>query len=396
MAVRPPLRVAYTRHPGGSTLAAIYGLENLSRATIAPVVSLAGLEILGSAQGLSVALFIASVTSLVFMLNSGRLIARISRKAVFTLACIFAIASAVFFAIPTDWAFVTANALRSTGAGLVLICVSLYTMDFIPNGELAKVESRKILFAGSTWIVFPALGTYLWANVGREAPFILAGSFAVILLAVFWWLRITEAEQISPPKAGNLSVANNLASYFGNGHMRVAYMIAVARSAAWVTFFTYGPIYIVQAGVPVEWVGLIMGLVVSVLLGSPLIGRFAQWFGVRRAIYYAFMIAGTLFVVIGALPEPVVWAFALFFAASLCMDLLDIVGNLPFMRTVRKGVRVEMTTVFSTWRELSYTLTPGVSALLLIFLPLQGLFTALGLAFVGTGIVVRSLPKRVG
>ena len=53
MAVRPPLRLAHTSTPGGFALASIYGLENLSRATIAPVIALAGIDILKSAQNLS-------------------------------------------------------------------------------------------------------------------------------------------------------------------------------------------------------------------------------------------------------------------------------------------------------------------------------------------------------
>ena len=131
----------------------------------------------------------------------------------------------------------------------------------------------------------------------------------------------------------------------------MAYLIAVTRSAAWVMFFTYGPIYIVEAGIAEEWVGLIIGGVVSVLLFSSLMGRFAEWFGIRRTIRYCFFGGGLLFSVIGILPEPAIWAFGLFFVASLTMDLLDIVGNLPFMRMVKKSERVEMTTVFSTWRE---------------------------------------------
>ncbi len=396
MAVRPPLRVAYTNAPGGTALALIYGLENLSRAVIAPVLALAGIDLLLTAQSLSVALFIASLASLVLILSSGFLIQRMSRKFVFTLACILSLVSVYFFTIPEPWAFVLANAMRSSGAGLVLICVSLYTMDFIPNDELAKVESRKILFAASTWIAAPAVGTWLWVNVSRDAPFLLSGVFMAALLAIFWWLRLTESQQISKPKRSNLGVITNVMEYLKNGHMRMAYLIAVTRAIAWVMFFTYGPLYIIEAGISEEWVGLIIGVVVSVLLFSSQFSRFAVWFGIRRTIIYCFSIGGILFAAIGLLPEPTVWGFALFFLASLTMDMLDVIGNLPFMRTVRKGARVEMTTVFSSWREFSFVLTPGVSAILLLFMPLQGLFLALGLGFLATGLAVKKLPSRVG
>ena len=216
------------------------------------------------------------------------------------------------------------------------------------------------------------------------------------LLVLFWWLRLTEAQQISVPKRSNLGVISNVIQYLQNGHMRMAYLIAVTRSIAWVMFFTYGPLYIIEAGISEEWVGLIIGIVVSVLLFSSQFSRFAVWFGIRRTIVYCFSIGGILFAAIGLLPEPTVWGFALFFLASLTMDTLDVIGNLPFMRTVRKGARVEMTTVFSSWREFSFVLTPGVSAILLLFMPLQGLFLALGLGFLATSFAVKKLPSRVG
>lgn len=396
MPVRPPLRLPHARTPGGYALASIYGLENLSRATIAPVISLAGIDLLGNAQNLSLALFSASLASLVLMLSSGVLIRRFSRRAVFTLAGVLAMSSTYFFAIEATWAYVLANALRSSGAGLVLICVSLYTMDFIPSAELGKVESRKILFAASSWIVFPAIGTWLWVNLGKETPFYLSGLFIGMLMLVFWWLRITEAESVQAPSSKNLGIIRNVTDYLGNGHMRLAYLIAVTRSVAWVMFFTYGPIYIVHAGVSEQWVGLIVGGVVSMLLFSTQFGRFAEWFGIRWTIVYCFFIGGLFFAAIGLLPHPTVWAFGLFLAASLTMDMLDIVGNLPFMRTVKRSVRVEMTTVFSTWREFSFVLTPGIASVLLTFISLPGLFLVLGLAFASTGFAVRKLPRRIG
>ena len=95
-------------------IATLYGLENLSRATIAPVIALAGIDLLKSAQNMSVALFVASVVSLVLMLSSGFLIKKTSRKVVFTLACILAIDSTFYFTIDEPWAYVVANALRSS------------------------------------------------------------------------------------------------------------------------------------------------------------------------------------------------------------------------------------------------------------------------------------------
>ena len=111
-------------------------------------------------------------------------------------------------------------------------------MDFIPRRELATAESRKVLFSGIAWIIFPALGTWTWVNVGEDAPFYIATVILVILLGFFWFLRINESSSITPPSPDNINVARNVKSYFSNPHMRVAYLIAVARSSSWVMFFT--------------------------------------------------------------------------------------------------------------------------------------------------------------
>ena len=78
--------------------------------------------------------------------------------------------------------FTIGNVLRMAGAGLTMLCVSLYTMDFISRKELAQVESRKILFAAMTWVLFPGIGTWLWINTHQIIPFILSSVIMIILL----------------------------------------------------------------------------------------------------------------------------------------------------------------------------------------------------------------------
>ena len=81
--------------------------------------------------------------------------------------------------------------------------------------------------------------------------------------------------------------------------------------------------------------------------------------------------------------------------ASLGFDMLDIVGNIPFMRMVTPKIRTEMTSVFSTWREMSFVVTPGLATLILLFTDISGLFLLLGIALVGAGFLTRTMPIRV-
>jgi ACDE family multidrug resistance protein len=396
MAFRAPIRIASGGSPSGNTLGIIYGMNSASMAVLGSLISLVGLNILdNSTVALSLSLFLSALISLPIVLYTGSLINLLTRKYVFTIGVFIALSGNLMFLLDTPITFVLANAFRMAGGGLMFMCISLYTMDFTPRKQLARAESRKFLFAGISWLIFPFVGTWMWVNVDYKAPFLLSITLLSILIAIFWWLRISEAQNIKPPKSGNLNFIKNVRTYFGNPHMRVAYLIAVARSSSWVVFFTYGPIYLRDAGISTQWIGLFMGGIMAALLLSSRFAAIAQYIGIRKTILLSFSMAGISMITLGLLPEPTIWGLLLLLLASLGFDMLDIIGNIPFMRMVTPKVRVEMTSVFSTWREMSFVVTPGLSAFILIFTDISGLFLVLGIVLVIAGLLSRTMPIRV-
>ena len=395
MAIRPLIRIASSNAPGGLTLSTIYGLENASRATLGSLITIAGLEIFNSAKYMSISIFISSIFALPVVLFAGNLISLFSRKYIFSLACFLIIIGTLLLSQASIITFTIGNVLRMAGAGLTMLCVSLYTMDFITRKELAQVESRKILFAAMTWVLFPGIGTWLWINTHQVIPFILSSVIMIILLILFWWLRIKEAEQISAPNKNYLNLFSNLKIYFNNPHMRVAYLIAVTRSSSWVFFFTYGPIYFMEAGVPIQWIGFVMGAIISILALSSYFAKIGEKIGIRRAIFYSFLISGLCFSIMGILPKPTLIGIILLLIATLGMDMLDIIGNLPFMRMVNPKTRTEMTTVYSTWREFSFAVTPGLASFWLFFIKVQSLFLVMGVFLISAGYLSKKMPGRV-
>ena len=180
MAIRPLIRIASSTTPGGLTLSTIYGLENASRATLGSLITIVGLEIFNSAKYMSISIFISSIFALPVVLFAGNLISLFSRKYIFSLACFLIITGTLLISQESITTFTIGNVLRMAGAGLTMLCVSLYTMDFISRKELAQVESRKILFAAMTWVLFPGIGTWLWINTYQVIPFILSSVIMII------------------------------------------------------------------------------------------------------------------------------------------------------------------------------------------------------------------------
>ncbi len=395
MPIRPPIRIAQDRTPSGLTLAGIYGLDNISRAVLSSVVSINGLELFGSAYGLSISFFISSIVCIPIILSAGFLIQVFSRRILFSISCLVAFMSVPLFLLNTTEGFILANIFRMGSAGIIMMCISLYTMDFISKNQLASAESRKIFMAGGAYVLFPGIGTWSYVNIGQEAPYLLSGGFIILLGLVFWILRIKEAEQIRKPKEKHLSIRKNLMIYFRNPHMRIAYLIALARSSAWVVFFIYGPVYLLNLGIETQYIGFIMGAIISILFFSSYFARLATFLGIRQTIFYSFLLSGVCFAFVGILPPSIFFGILLLVIATLGIDMLDIIGNIPFMRMVTPKIRTEMTTVFSTWREFSLVLTPGISALILTIFSVSGVFSVLGFVLIASAFLTKGMPLRV-
>jgi hypothetical protein len=76
--------------------------------------------------------------------------------------------------------------------------------------------------------------------------------------------------------------------------------------------------------------------------------------------------------------------------------MLDVVGGLPFLMSVKPSERTEMSAVYSSFRDVSSVLTPGLAWAVLAVAPTAMIFGACGLAMAGAYSVAGSLHPRLG
>jgi hypothetical protein len=86
----------------------------------------------------------------------------------------------------------------------------------------------------------------------------------------------------------------------------------------------------------------------------------------------------------------------LLMAGSAFLILLDICGGLPFLMAVKPSERTEMSAVYSSFRDISGILTPGVTWLVLLAAPLAGAFAAAGVGLLTAWAIAGRLHPRVG
>jgi hypothetical protein len=264
-------------------------------------------------------------------------------------------------------------------------------MAFIQKRDLVRSEPRKFLFAASAWAAGPTIGVWLYTSFGPWAAFLFSAACGLVLLANFFWLQIEEKG--SPGVRLPPNPLASIARFATQPRLLLGWGIAFGRTCWWGTYMVYVPLYLVQHGAPGIAGAVLVSVASAMLFLTPLWGRLAARFGLRRVIMTAYLwcaattLCGALFADLPAV------AAGLLMLGALGGTALDAVGNIPFFRAVHAYERPQMMTVFRTYQDCADLGTAAVYAVLLSFLPLPSVFAACGIGMMGGALLARYLPR---
>lgn len=395
MSEQTPIGLRASVGDAGVPLARLNAIECFSRALLVGVIPLLALEALGSKQAVTQAYLLASLLTLSVTLNFASLERWLKRRWVVTLAAGFSLVAATILWFGSGYELAAAIGLQKAAGSMFAVCLSLYIMDYIGRKDLIITESRRIFYSGVAWIVGPTLGIWMWNSVGHWTPFVLCMISALAAISYFWYLRLGSNELISRAKTRSVNPLKLIPRYFSQPRLRIAYLITLTRSIFWMSLFIYGPIYVVEAGLP-SWVaGALISMTSALMLASPLTRRLVGRYGTRIVIVVAQNLCAGAMVLLYLTGEPKPVGLVFWILASLGAAALDVVGNIPFMRMVRAHERTEMTMIFSTWREASNLLTPMLVMLVLLVAPIEVFYLLLALLLMLASVAASFLPRRL-
>lgn len=377
------------------SLARLSGAEGFARAVLVGVVPIVALEALGNKQAVSYVYFAGAVFTLMVTLNIGTLERFLHRRWVVTLGGMFLLVAAVFLYLQYDPLFALGIGMRSAAASVFSVCMSLYIMDYIGKRELTRNESRRMFYSGVVWLIGPSLGIWVHENMQPVLVYAISATAAIAMLGYFWKLRLGDDEVVRTARSHPKNPLRAVIRYLGQPRLRVAYGITISRSCFWVALFVYGAIYVVEAGLPNWMVGMLLSGVSGLLLLSPLVRKLADRFGTRQVIILSLILTGASTIVLGLMGAPKPIGILFWVIGAIGGAALDVLANIPFMRLVKPRERIEMTMVFSTWREGSELLTPALAAVVLFFGSFWAFYIVLGLMHIASAIGATYLPKRL-
>lgn len=386
------------RHVPGSAadqIARLAGLEGLARAVIVGAVPLVALDQLGSKEAVSYAYLGGSILTLGVTVNVASLERRIPRRWILTGGVTGLVAAATLFASGPSWTIPAAIGLQASHASVFSVVLSLYLMDSVAKADLVKAESRRFVYLAAAWLAGPAIGTWLWSETVPDAPFVTSMGLSVAVIAYHWRLRFEGNPILRGPVVQAPGPMHNIPKFFRHRYLRTAYAITCIRSTFWAALFVYGPIYVIEAGHP-EWAaGALLSAASAVLFTAPLVDRAAQHFGVRTTIMGGFALMTLGLVGLTAVGEAANAGIACWLVAAVGGGVIDVLGNIPFIRLVKPRDRSAMASVFSTWREVGFLALPALAAIALAIGPFWLLYATLAAMSLVGAAVSSYLPRRL-
>lgn len=395
MLAKRPLFSSQLPTQANERLARLGGLEGASRAFLVGVLPLVALETFGDKQTISLVYLASAMITLLFSLNIASLERLLKRRRLVTLGGLFLVIAAFLFYQAKAFLFAFGVGLQAAEASILSVCLSLYVMDYIGKNEFTRAESRRMVYNGLAWLLAPISGIWLYENSSIQLVYLIAMFLPLLMLGYFWHLRLGDSIIITKAKSTPPNPLKSVKRYFSQPCLCIAYITTLSRSCYWHMLFVYGPIYVVESGLPAWIGGAILSSVSGLLFFSPMIQRLADRFGTRQVLLSGSLVIGCCLFALGFLGEPRAIGLSFFLLAAAGAATMDVLGNIPFMRMVKQRERIEMTMVFSTWREASSLLTQVLATLTLLVAPFWVFFFILGILNFSAAVSLSYLPRRL-
>ncbi len=379
--------------PTAATFVILFSLVGFTRALLITIIPLNALAWLGSAQKVSVLFFAVSLVGVVASLGVPWLVHKIRRRNVFALGVVLTLVACALMATGVGGGIVTGMLANVLAIAALEIALNLYIMDHIPRRELASFEPMRVFFAAGMWTLGPWLGVWLHVHVDPTTPFVVAAGLALATMLYFQYLRLTDHPAVAAAKKPPPNPLNYLPRFFNQPRLRLAWGLAIGRSAWWSMYFVYAPIYVVNSGMDEIWAGAIVSLGTATFFLVPLWNRLGRRYGLRVLMVGGYLGTGGFTLTVALLDGQA--GVAALLLGAIAAGIIDAAGNVPFLRAVHPHERPEMTTVYNTFRGVSQTAPPGVFAILLKAFELPAVFLVGGAAMASLAWLCRYLPRRL-
>lgn len=392
---RIPEWLRHAPAPSVRGFALLAGAEAVARGILISVFPLQMYNALQDAAVVSKVYFLIGILSLFTGLLVPFLSRYIPRRWVYVTGASCFVIGALLAIEGSPAAIVLALLLTSIATVTTFVCFNAYVLDYIAKIELGRCETSRMFYSAMGWTLGPALGVILlrwWA----PAPFLVAATASGVMIFMFLVMRLGNGRLITKSRAAPTNPLGYLPRFGAQPRLLAGWLFAVIRSCGWWVYVVYLPIFAIESGLGDQLGGIALSISNGALFVTPFMLRWMQRRSIRHAVRAGFLVSGLLFAAAALLSGfPWIAVLCLMFG-SFFLILLDVSAGLPFLLAVKPSERTEMSAVYSSYRDVSGILTPGVAWLVLLVAPLSGTFAAGSAALFCGWLLANGLPARLG
>lgn len=322
----------------------------------------------------------------------------IPRRWMYTLGVSLYLCTGPLIAIGGPVATTVALLCSTLATVVVFVCFNAYILDYVSKVELGRCETLRLLYSGAAWTVGPLTGVWLM-QLWAPAPFFVSGAAGLVLLVMFWRMRLGNGKLITRARRPAPNPLAFLGRFFQQPRLVAGWLFAVLRSCGWWVYVVYLPIFALENGLGEHVGGVALSATNALLFITPLMLRWMKRHSLRHAVRTGFalaafgFIAATLVNLLGGSPWITIGLLA---ASSFFLILLDVSGGLPFLLAVKPAERTEMSAIYSSFRDVSGIVTPGTAWLVLAVAPLSVIFAVCGTGLLTAWALAGRLHPRLG
>lgn len=392
---RIPEWLRHAPAPSVQGFATLAGTEAVARGILISVFPLAMYNALQDAQVISEAYFIIGLVSLVTGLMVPFVIRFLPRRWVYLIGASLFVIGSLLAATGSPMAVVLGLGLNTLSTVITFVCFNAYVMDYIAKIQLGRCETSRMFYSAAGWTIGPALGVILY-SWWPPVPFFVAAFAAAVMLGLFLWMRLGNGKLITKSKRPPTNPLAFLPRFAAQPRLIAGWLFAVIRSGGWWVYIVYLPIFAIENGLGDRIGGIVLSMSNAALFVTPLMLRWMQKRSIRQAVRTGFAMSGVLFILAGvAAGWPWVTVLALV-GGSFFLILLDVSGGLPFLLAVKPSERTEMAAVYASFRDVAGILAPGTAWLVLLALPVSGVFAASGISLAAAWALSGKVHPRLG
>ena len=370
------------------------GIEAVIRGTTLSVFPLVMYRAWGSAALVSQIYFVIGLVSLLTALTVPSLTRYVPRQRVYAVAIVLYAVAALLGVMGGKW--VTLALLCAVmAAATSFVCFNAYVLDYVDKSEFSKLETLRLFYGAWGWVIGPVLGVWL-LSFWHGAPFVLVALAALVMLWLTRRMRLGSGKTIAVVRKRASHPLANLRRFFQQPRLVTGWFIPLMRSCGWWFYFVYVGIFAVENGLGEQVGGIASSVANMGLLLAPLMLKWMRRHSVRKAVRTGCLVSGVCFV-LATLAAPLPWVTVALLVAGTCfLVLLDVCAGLPFMMAVKPSERTEMSSVYSSFRDASGIVSPGVAWLVLLVFPVSAVFAAAGAGMLAAWSVAGRLHPQLG